>query len=406
MNETRGIAASIRRLLELSTQELIVISIYLFATGLFRASQNAAQTTMPLIGHELLGIGVTRIGLLATIWGGASVATNLTIASLRRAHRSIFITGLVAFPFAMLALVLARSYLELIVSVLLLAVSGGIIMPALASSSANLGSVSSKRGAVAFTVALSLSLAIGPLIESAALHLSHDSLRLALASFIPLAAIGSGLGVAKLGKVETKVGERGGQDSTAYILFKERGFRDAVFSLALYQFPFVAIISFAAILARSRFGSTAAFSQEALTVFFLVSFASRAFLLLHPTKERDLDWLRVSAILTIVGVVVIGLSTNSIWFVVAMVLLGVPHGLTYPLALNLLNETATPSQLAKGNSILSATTGMISLAGPFVIGLLSARFGISVMFLLMVIPTLLFSAPLFIRRNLGSLLTG
>ncbi len=404
VNETRGIAASVRRLLELSGQELAVISIYLIATGLFRASQNAAQTTMPLIGHDLLGIGVTKIGLLATIWGGASVVTNLTIASLKRAHRSIFIVGLGAFPFGILAVVLSRTYFELIAAVLLLAISGGIVMPALASSSASLGSVSSKRGAVAFTVALSLSLAIGPLIEAGALHLSHDSLRMALAAFIPLAAIGSVLGISKLGRVDPQSVEKSSKGTTAYVLFRERGFRDAVFSLALYQFPFVAIISFAAILARSRFGSSAAFSQEALTLFFLVSFLSRAFLLLHPTKDKDIEWLRASAIFTIVGIVIIGIASSSIWYVVAMILLGVPHGLTYPLALNLLNETAEPQQLAKGNSILSATTGMISLAGPFVIGLLSARFGISTMFLLMVVPTLLFSAPLFVRRNIGSLL--
>lgn len=399
MNETRGIAASVRRLLELSGQELFIIAIYLIVTGLFRASQNAAQTTMPLIGHDLLGIGVGQIGLVATIWGGASVVTNIFIASIRGSSRYIFVGGLIAFPFGILALVFSHTYLQLIASILLLAISGGIVMPALASSSATLGSVSSKRGAVAFTVALSLSLAIGPLIEASVLRASHDSLRIALAFFVPLAAVGSVLGILKLGRTKDQPSSGSSTGQRAYVLFRQRDFRDAVFSLALYQFPFVAIINFGAILARTRFGASAAFSQEALTSFFLVSFISRAVLLFHPTKNRDKTWLRGAAILTILGVVIVGLAGSSLWFVVAMGLLGIPHGLTYPLALNLLNESATPDQLAKGNSILSATTGLISLTGPFVIGLLSASFGISTMFLLMALPTIGFSMPLFFHHH-------
>lgn len=382
----------------MSAHELALISIYLLATGLFRASQNAAQTTMPLIGHNLIGIGVTKVGLLATIGGGASVLTNLVMASLKRSRRSIFVAGLGAFPIGVLAVALSRTFLELVAAIVLFAITGAIVMPALASSSASLGSVSSKRGAVAYTVALSLSLAIGPLIEAGALRLSHDSIRIALTTFVPLAVVASILGISKLGKINSTQRETKTRERSAYVLFRERGFRDAVFSLALYQFPFVAIINFAAIMAKSRFGSSAAFSQEALTAFFIISFLSRAFLLIHPTKESDIDWLRASAVATVLGVLLIGLAGTPVMFLVAMVLLGIPHGLTFPLALNLLNETVEHEQLAKGNAILSATTGLISLVGPFVIGLLSARFGISKMFLLMAVPTLIFSIPLFLRR--------
>jgi MFS family permease len=398
MEETRGVTSALRRIAQLSAADLLLLMSYLLVTGLFRSGQNAAQTTAPLIAHDQLNLGPGVIGLVIAAGGAASLGTNLLLASVKRVHPKVLFLGLATAPLAAGLLVLAHSTPIFILAIVLLGIAGGIAMPGLASAAGHLGSISTTRGVVAFTVALSASLAIGPLLEAGVLHLSSGSLRAGVLTFVPLMAVAAVIGARKLTPPAQLPHRKGPAPSrkSGWILFHNPLFRAAATSLSLYQFPFIALVTFGAILARTHYGATAAVAQLGFTAFFVTSFLSRVLLLIHPPRSTELRLLRIASFATLIGVVGLGIGHGELWYFATMAVLGVPHGLTYPLSLALVSQAAAPSEFTQANSLLSATTGVITLVGPLITGYLSSRFGIAQMFVFMAVPTILFSVPLYL----------
>ncbi|MHB1615240.1 MAG: MFS transporter [Actinomycetes bacterium] len=384
--------------------------------ALFRASQNAAQTTAPLLGHQVLLLGPGVIGLVVTVGGLAAVLTNLVLVG-RRSHRGLGVllgVGLSLLTVSLVVLATATSLPEFVAAALGLGAAGGLVMPVLPTLLGSLPGIDAGRSMAMYSVALSASLAAGPLLESGVLRLASGSLPAGLLAFVPLGALAIALtlvvrpgGPVRAGSfpgpapTQPVHGSERRPARTRLVLRGNRRLRWALTSQLLYQVPFVAVVAFGALLARDLYGVSVADAQLGFTVFFLASLAARLVLVWHPAGERSVLVLRGSAVLTLAGVGVLasggaGRVHGTLALFLAMGLLGVPHGTTYPVSLALVAQAVPLAMLARANSMLAAATNLVGVTGPVVLGALIEQVGYRGMMLLVGLPVLALGIALFV----------
>jgi MFS family permease len=166
----------------------------------------------------------------------------------------------------------------------------------------------------------------------------------------------------------------------------DRNFRLALTGELIYAAPFAAIVVFGALLARHEYGLSPAATEVAFGVFFVISFVVRAVLVWQSPIRHKLALFRVAAILTLVGLAVVATGHSFAVLLVAMALLGVPHGLTFPLTMGLVAEGRHRDELASINAHLSASVQAVNLALPLLLGFGIDEIGYRPMFLLLLVP--------------------
>lgn len=404
------------------------LAVLLVVTMLMRASQNMAQTTFPLVAGDLLHLNATAVGAIAAGGSGLSVLSMVVLASRIPPRRvplvlvaSLLILGL-AFPLV----AFAHSVAALVIAVLLLGLGGGLVFPTLITAVGGIGGEDAEPGArdrpiALLGVALSASLAIGPFVETASLAVSGGNLRTAflwftlgplLAAILMAAVVTSrsrwnharqaaqrqarmdavelsGLSGSAYEPVVATSGASPGPGAARVSLSRALGdpaFQVALLGQLLYAAPFAALIVFGALFARHDYGLSAAQIQVAFGVFFVISFLVRAGVAWRSPIRHKLAWFRVSAGLTLVGLVVIGLGHGQPQLLLAMALLGVPHGLTFPLSMALVAENRPHGELPSVNAHLTASVQAVNLALPLFLGLGIDALGFRTTFLLLLIP--------------------
>jgi DHA1 family multidrug resistance protein-like MFS transporter len=364
----------------------------LLVTGLFRASQNAAQTTLSLIGHEVLHFSPSLIGASATVVGLTSAVASIAIAGRLRPYqlKSGVISSLLLGAVSILLFYLASNLGEFLIASVLLGISGGLAMPTLATLSTTSRRISPARGVAAYTASLSASLALGPLYETFLLRSTHENSQLALIAFIPMPVVG----VVLLASFYRGVAEKrsGALAKVGALKIRESApIRLAISAQLLYQAPFVAVVAFGALLAKYSFGTSSSTAQLGFTVFFVFSFASRIVLLWKPDVLSPTTLLKMSSILTIIGVVMLATTHGVALFMISMAILGIPHGVTYPVSLALLAKWTSPETRTRANAALSSVTSFVGVLLPLVLGLIAARFGYQTMIMVVLLPVLTLS---------------
>jgi len=402
------------------------LAVLLVVTMLMRASQNMAQTTFPLVAGDLLHLNATAVGAIAAGGGGASVLAMVVLASRIPARRVplVLVASLLMLGLAFPLVAAAHSVLVLTGAVLLLGLGGGLVFPTLITAVGGIAGEDAGPGArdrpiALLGVALSASLAIGPFVETASLAVSGGNLRTAFLWFtlgpllaaVMMAAVvtrRSGWGRARraarwdtgreaaslaglVGPASEAVVEAGRSAPGTARVSLRRALDDPAFQVALlgqllYAAPFAALIVFGALFARHDYGLSPAQIQVAFGVFFVVSFMVRAGLAWRSPIRHKLAWFRVSAALTLVGLVVIGLGHGELQLLLAMALLGVPHGLTFPLSMALAAESRPHRELPSINAHLTASVQAVNLALPVFLGLGIDAVGFRATFLILLIP--------------------
>lgn len=392
----------------------------LLLTFLGRAAQNAGQTTYPLIGRDLLGMGNSSIGAVVAVAGLASVASStVVVGRLRRWDAAVLLAagqalGLAAF--LLLALPTGRPGLWL--GAVGLGAGGGLMFPSLMTVIASRTPGRRAKALALMAVALSTSLVAGPLIESGVLHALGGSLRAALGVMAVLPAGAVVLAVRAARQRPPNPPRRGAADRPP-----SRGtgppaddppspeapapaddpppvpasaFRLALTVMLTYQVPFVALVGFGALLARQADGLSAAGAEAAFAVFFGSSVLVRVLLVVATPRRRLRAVLVLSAAATVAGVAWLGLAHTLPELLGAMAVLGVPHGTTFPLASSILAEQAhlDGGHLARANGRLMAGTNTATVVVPFAYGALAAAFGYRGAFLLLEVPVGLAAALL------------
>ena len=396
--------------------------VLLAVTMLMRASQNMAQTTFSLVAGDLLHLNATAVGTIAAAGSGVSVLAMVVLASRIPPQRvpPVLVASLLMLGLAFPLVAVAHSVVVLTLAVLLLGFGGGLVFPTLITAVGGIAGEDAVPGArdrpiALLGVALSASLAIGPFVETASLAVSGGNLRTAFLWFTlgPLLAaiLMAAVVIRRSGwnRAHQVVRRQTGADADAGLarlaaepvvgapvpgaarVSLRRALGDPAFQVALlgqllYAAPFAALIVFGALFARHDYGLSPAQIQVAFGLFFVISFMVRAGMAWRSPIRRKLAWFRVSAVLTLVGLVVIALGHGDLQLLLAMALLGAPHGLTSPLSMALVAENRPRGELPSINAHLAASMQAVYLALPLFLGVGIDALGFRTTFLILLIP--------------------
>ena len=380
-----------------------------------------AQTTLSLLGKSL-GLSGAAIGAISASSNLVSalamvlITARLATGSARRA----VIVGSLLLGLSLVVFLLA-SPLSLLAGALVLGVAGGLAIPSVATaighraitlqeSDTGQASVRTKGFAPARALAtlglvLSVSLALGPLLESAVLSASHQHLRAAYLAFLPIAFLGAFVirkgppdeaqrESERVSLRQSLVGLRG--------LFANRRWSLAMCAQAIYSVPFAVVVVFGGLLGKNLYHVSPSEIEEAIAVFFTVSLVSRALLAWRPAMSHRVRLFALCVAFTLVGLGLLASGQGTVVFVAALAILGVPHGLTYPLALGLVAEAVPSDELSRANAGFAAVSSLISVAAPLALGLIIDDLGPRTMLVCSGIPVILLAAVLRRLRDAGS----
>ncbi|ACU53741.1 major facilitator superfamily MFS_1 [Acidimicrobium ferrooxidans DSM 10331] len=376
------------------------------ATASFRGTQNMALTTIALLLRDQLHAGATAIGVVGAIAGAATVVVNLGFSS--RLHPSRLRDAVLAAALILLAglVVLALSPNLAVASLgaALVGIAGGLGMPSLTGLSqlVSAGAPDRERQLAIFTLVLSASLAVAPLIESGILVVAHQDVRAPLLVFgvFPLVVVGA---MATIHLSRPSANDHASERAAIADVhpFRHRAARQALIAQLMYALPFAAVTAFGAAIARSLPHVSAAEAQYAFTAFFVTSFASRGVVAARSPIAHKQRMLVVSGLLTVAGLAIAVVAPSFAVFAIAMAVLGIPHGAIFPIVLSMLADTLEPIALPKANSYLIGFSNIVGVGAPAALGAIASAAGYRGMEVVVLVPTvaLLGVLVVFVRRG-------
>jgi MFS family permease len=382
----------------------------LIATGSFRSTQNMAQTTFSLLGMSL-GFSGAAIGAVAAGSNLIAVLTMLLVTAhlaTSSAQRAIFV-GLL-FTTASLASFLVPAPSMLLIGSLLLGIAGGLVMPSAATAIGDIASSGGDRSRAArgralamLALVLSISLALGPLYESLVLSATHERLQTAYLAFLPIPLIGAVVARGRRTTTAVPAGSGTFWESMAGLgsLFRNREWSLAVCGQAIYMVPFALVIVFSGLLGSSLYHASASTTEIGIALFFIVSFLCRAALTRRPAVGYRVRLFALCVVATLCGIGLLAIGHSTRLFMVALAVLGAPHGLTYPLALGLVSDAVPIEELSRANAGFQAVSNLISVVVPFVFGLVIDQFGDRAVLLCAAIPVVPLAGLLWLLRDAG-----
>ena len=406
-----------------------LLAVLLAAAALFRMTQNMAVTTLSLLARDDVHISATEIGVLGAVTG-LMVALVTLFVSRRVPHEHAAVSaaaGMVGLAVSLLVVAAASSFAVLAAGVLLLGIAGGIAMPGLLNAVVAIRAGERERVIAVYRATLSVSLAVGPLLETVLLSSARQDVRVPYLAFAILPVVGAGLIL--VGSRRRRVEERRAAPAAreaeeglavdtagdvasetprpalpsterrrAGLLSTGSG-RIALVAQLLYAVPFAGITVFGALVARAGYGASPARAQLGFTVFFVFSLSSRAIVAWRAPVRRKVGLLWVSAALTAAGLVLLGVGEGQLAYLGAMAMLGVPHGLTFPIALALVAESTAVTDLPRANATLLGSSNLTSVVVPLVLGAVVPAIGYRGMTLVMLGPVAAFA---LLQFGLGS----
>lgn len=368
---------------------IMIISI----TFAVRASNNMLATMIPLLVKYNLGFNEILIGLISAVFSVSTFFMSAFInASLKaKDRRKLFIASsiiyAVLFPFFAIVNYLSVWMLSIAIGFVL-----GALMPNIITSSTLYSDKKVRERIVSiYTLTLSLSLIVGPAIES--FILTKFNLR---QSFILFTIFGV---LAAVISFFIKFPEKEKEQTLSHTnvpIFKNAGFRASVINNLIYNVPFAMITVFGGIYAIESFHVNYSIVTILFALFFSTSFVSRLIFTLKPPNNLPFQMM-MSAILTAAGLLVLVLSNNIILYSVSFLILGIPHGLTYPLSLIALTRSFPEEQRNKANSYFFSVLTAIGTFIPIFFGVVIEFIGIRWTFAIIIPFVLIFL--IFLKRE-------
>ncbi len=364
-------------------RQLIYITIIIVLLTLsIRASNNMIMTTIPLVAKYDLKFSETLVGLIsATIAFFTFIASGLINSRLHVSiRRKVFIASNLGF-----AILMPLFYLSNLITIWLIsALTGfvlGFIMPNIITSA---GLVEDRRARERllsiYTLALSISLVIGPALES--LILKYFSLRDVFLFFTPFGL----LSVALSPFIKFPSNEQRASNHITHV-WSNNGFKVAVFNILSYNVPFAFILTFGGIYARDQFNASYSLITSLFALFFTTSLLARLFLSIKPV-EKIWHGVIFSIAMSVIGLTLMLFSRNILIYALALIILGFPHGLTYPFSIISISRTFKPQERNAANSMFFSIMMLIGVVTPFVTGFIVDEIGIRTTFGLL-IPVIL-----------------
>ncbi len=369
---------------------LINIIVLLSVTFTMRASTNMLMTVVPVFSRYILFANVFYVGLTATLYGIGALISNVLING--RVNISKTPKVITIFLFIMTLGIFLYIFTTNIFEVLLLSmITGstmGVVQPLLMTVT-NLISPPDKRAKyiAAYTASLSLSLIFGVLLQG--YIVSFIDLRYAFIIFFFISLISSVLMYTlsiriKLPEVKKnlKFSEILAKASSS---LKQGKVLFAMFGNISYAFPFILLITYGSIIGTEYNGINPDVFFYLLASFYSLSFISRLILSLKNVKNRD-SLMYMSFIFSVIGYIVLGLSNNYIIFLVALLILGVPHGTIFPISSFYIATSIDIEYLNIVYSVFTFILNIIFFLIPFLFGLISQYYTIRFAIYITAIP--------------------
>ena len=388
---------------------LLILSAGAFG---FRASSNMFYTNLPLVAREVFNFSDTAVGILAASVALAGfISITFVNAKLRSTwRRRLFIAGAFTYS-AIFSFIPLEGYFGLWV----LSIMAGFFLQMISTNQANASGIIGKTGVreraiTLYTVSLSASLVVGPFVNS--VILTHVSLSYSFAAFaaFPICAAAltllfpfpketSSALAAETDRLDpAKKVDQASITGSFRSTWRNQGFQVALFINAMYSIPFVALVSFGGLFSREYFHVSNSSVQLYFVIFFAVSFLFRS-LLLFSGRMNIRAITIVSILLTMVGIMLLIVASNPFFYAVALAILGIPHGLTFPASLIIIMRNSDESKRNTLNSYFSSSNAMINTITPFLIGLIADQIGLRFAFGALFISIGAFAYLIFRKRS-------
>jgi len=403
----------LRRFARRSAAVVSGVAAIFVLTALYRATNNAVQTTVPLLAQQAYGANSVMIGLLSGTIAAATVVAALLVNTQVRLHHAerLALVSFVALVIALPLIALARQFWALFPLVALVGIASGVLQPLLLTlTTAYSARASRNRNLGLFSVALSVSLLIGPLFEALVLQLSDASLPAVFLAFAAFVVCGALLAYQLMRSRNAQRAARvvAGTERRPTspppfgrgirLLVRSRAYLLGVISNTAYVVPFTLLVAFGGPYLHTNRGLSYGAIQALFVVFYGASLAARSLLAYRPPTGGKFALVGLAFILTVLGLLVLGFTGDSVGIVVAFVLLGIPHGMTYPLSIMLIAESVPLESLGFANAVFGAIGGVVSVVVPLVAGAVILRVGYAVSFYLAALVTALACLALIALR--------
>lgn len=361
-----------------NTYIIYSIIIIIIITFMVRASNNMMMTTVSLFSKYDLFFNSVEVGLTESVLALATFITTALINSRLnvRPRRYLFISSNVLFT-VILAIMEFSNFITLWIFIFAAGFAFGAIMPNIITSAGLIDDKKLRERVLGiYTLALSVSLIAGPALES--YILTFEPLRLIFLFFVPFGIVSSVL--SPFLKFPDKKSEIKNKKIN---VFREPGFKVSIYAILAYNIIFALLIAFGGIYAKSVLKLSLSDVSLLFTGFFIVSFSSRLFIS-YKTPDNLWHYLGTAMFVTLAGIILIFFSYNDIIYIIAYLLLGIPHGVTYPLSIVSISRSFDMSYRNMANSYFFSVMMLIGMATPLAGGIIEDLIGFKNIFILLV----------------------
>ncbi|NON63416.1 MFS transporter, partial [Acidianus sp. RZ1] len=305
-------------------------------------------------------------------------------------RRKAFIISNIAIVIVLIIYFFANQYILWLVTPVA-GIASGLILPNLITSASL---VNERRLAEKllglYSTSLSISLIIGPSLESYVLKIGgSEAYRAVFIAFLPIALLGAVLSFTiRFPDIST---EKRGKNA-----LRNKGFISSILSITTYNVPFAALTAFLTIYAKTKFDLPNDVAYFSYIPFFALSFLTRSYMTIRPFKTLRLPLL-VSILITICGLLGIILSPSYLIFILLMAILGIPHGSIFPMSTIMIARSTTQDERNAANSYFLAYNNILFMGVPAIVGYLSSLIGLGNAMLLLEIPVVIASIAFFVK---------
>ncbi|ADL18901.1 multidrug efflux permease [Acidilobus saccharovorans 345-15] len=381
----------------------VIAAIVILVTFGARASNNMIATTLPLLVKRLFNFNGLAVGLIATAFMGSTFVSSTFINARLPAvsRRRFFVAAAIAYA-ALFPLYAFSSPLTVWVLAVAAGMALGPIMPNIMTSAGSVRDLKAReRLLTIYTLALSTSLLVGPAIDS--VIVKYVGLKASFIFFEPIAAL-----VAVMAPLvrfpEEGHPSKGSTRPSVTSILANNGFIAASLNNLTYSVPFAFITSFAGLYAEYRFHVSDSIALLLYSLFYTTSFLGRLVLAIRP-PYNVVRLMILSSSLTLLGLIAAWASPTLLVYMAALLLLGIPHGLTYTLSVISISRTFEPRSLNAANSYFFSIMMIIGSGLPAALGAIVTAAGYQTTILSIVpIVAVIFGATMFFARRASAVL--
>ncbi len=361
-----------------NTSIIYSVIIIIVITFMVRASNNMMMTTVSLFSKYNLFFNPVEVGLTESVLAFATFITTALINSKLsvRPRRYMFILSNVVFTL-ILGIMEFSNFITVWIFIFIAGFAFGAIMPNIITSAGLIDDKRLRERVLGiYTLSLSVSLIAGPALES--YILTFEPLRLIFLFFVPLGIVSSILSpLLKFPDEKSEIKNK------KINVFREPGFRVSVYAILAYNTIFALLIAFGGIYAKSVLKLDLPQVSLLFTGFFIVSFSSRLFI---SYKDPGNLWhyLGTAMFITLTGIILIFFSYDYVIYIIAYLLLGIPHGVTYPLSIVSISRSFDVSYRNMANSYFFSVMMLIGMITPLLGGVIEDFIGFRNMFIFLV----------------------